>query len=151
MQQITRKVSCSYTMQNKQKWTPNEPKTVSKHAVQGCPSPRPPLKWLCCFSFSFVGISPLRGRGPVDPKIPLTPETAEQQQRVNFCLTFSVFMLTRIYSWHHFCGPHCVCGFWLCNYNTLEGGGRGFRVLEIALDMQPTHFSLLTQFSIYAF
>lgn len=122
MQQITRKVSCSYTMQNKQKWTPNEPKTVSKHAVQGCPSPRPPLKWLCCFSFSFVGISPLRGRGPVDPKIPLTPETAEQQQRVNFCLTFSVFMLTRIYSWHHFCGPHCMCGFWLCNYNTLEGG-----------------------------
>lgn len=35
MQQITRKVSCSYTMQNKQK--PN-PKTEPKHAVPGCPA-----------------------------------------------------------------------------------------------------------------
>lgn len=32
-----------------------------------------------------------------------------------------------------------------------EGRGYWFWVLEIALELQPTHFSLLTQFSIYAF
>lgn len=48
------------------------------------PPATPQVIVLASFSLSFVGIPPLRGRGPVDPKIPLTPETAEQQQRVNF-------------------------------------------------------------------
>lgn len=61
MQQITRKVSCSYTMQNKQE--PN-PKTEPKHAVQGCPAPPPPpsfISFLCLLfaSLRYVGVAQL--------------------------------------------------------------------------------------------
>lgn len=117
MQQITRKVSCSYTMQNKQKWTRNEPKTESKYAVQGCPFFFPFFCWHPSTAWAW----------PSWPKNPINARDSRTTRAREFCLTFSVFMLTRICSWHHYYGPHCVCGFWLCNYNTLEGesGVRG--------------------------
>lgn len=125
MQQITRKVSCSYTMQNKQKWTRkrnlNTPLKVAR--------PHPPLFPLLV---SFVRISALRGRGPVDPKIPLTPETIRTTTRTarEFCLTFSVFMLSRLCSWHHLCGPHCMWFLTMQLQHTLEEGGVGFGYLK---------------------
>lgn len=145
MQQITRKVSCSYTMQNKQKWT-------RKRNLNTLPRP---LLLFPSLLVSFVRISALRGRGPVDPKIPLTPETITTRgtRAREFCLTFSVFMLSRLCSWHHFCGPHCMYVWFLTMQlqHTRRGRREWFWVLEIALELQPTHFSLLTQFSIYAF